>query len=109
MWSVVQWVTLLLGYTAGLLGRYSQPNGGLLGLAAGLMAVLATAGLVDQVGWGSSMGPGASLAWAAAGALSTWLLWRHQVCYYSALGLDCCTNAQPTNVHPCCERQLRCS
>lgn len=71
-------IVLPAGFVAGLLGRYSQPNGGLLGLAAGLMAVLATAGLVDQVGWGSSMGPGASLAWAAAGALSTWLLWRHQ-------------------------------
>ena len=52
----------------------------MLGLAAGLIAVLATAGLVNQVGWGSSMGSGASLAWAAAGALSTLLLWRHQVC-----------------------------
>lgn len=65
--------------TGGLLGRYSQPNGGLLGLSAGLMAVLATAGLVNQVVWSSSMGSGASLAWAAAGALSTWLFWRHQV------------------------------
>jgi len=63
-----------------MLGRYSQPNGGLLGLAAGLIAVLAMAGLVNQVGWGCSMSSGASLAWAAAGALSTWLLWRHQVC-----------------------------
>jgi len=60
------------------LGRYSQPNGGLLGLAAGLIAVLATAGVANQVMWDSSMGAGASLAWAAAGALATWLLWRHQ-------------------------------
>ena len=90
------------------MGRYSQPNGGLLGLAAGLIAVLAMAGLVNQVGWGSSMGSGASLAWAAAGALSTWLSWRHQVCYYSDLGLDCCMTIQATNDNPRCEQQLRC-
>ncbi|KAL0045347.1 hypothetical protein WJX82_004386 [Trebouxia sp. C0006] len=72
-------IVLPAGFVGGLLGRYSQPNGGLLGLAAGLIAVLAMAGLVNQVGWGSSMGSGASLAWAAAGALSTWLSWRHQV------------------------------
>ncbi|KAL0028249.1 hypothetical protein WJX79_004244 [Trebouxia sp. C0005] len=71
-------IVLPAGFVGGLLGQYSQPNGGLLGLAAGLSAVLATAGLVNQVGWGSSMGSGPSLAWAAAGALSTWLLWRHQ-------------------------------
>ena len=62
-----------------LFGRYSQPNGGLLGLAAGIMAGLGTAGIISQTVGGSSLGPVAVLAWAAAGALATWLLWWHQV------------------------------
>lgn len=66
--------------TGGLLGRYKQPNGGLLGLAAGIMAVMATASLANLVLWGSKLGAGPSLAWASVGALTTWLIWRYQVC-----------------------------
>ena len=63
------------------MGRYKQPNGGLLGLAAGIMAVLATVSLSNQVLWGTRLGAVPSLAWAGAGALLTWLTWRyHQVC-----------------------------
>ena len=61
------------------MGRYKQPNGGLLGLAAGLMAVLATASLASQAFWGTRVGAGPSLAWTGVGALSTWLIWRYQV------------------------------
>lgn len=66
--------------TGGLLGRYKQPNGGLLGLAAGMMAVMATASLANQVLWGTRLGAGPSLAWAGIGALAAWLIWRYQVC-----------------------------
>ena len=65
--------------TGGLLGRYKQPTGGLLGLAAGIMAVMATVSLANQVFWDTRLGAGPSLAWASVGALSTWLLWRYQV------------------------------
>lgn len=66
--------------TGGLLGQYKQPNGGLLGLAAGMMAVMATASLANQVFWGARLGAGPSLAWAGVGALSVGLIWRYQVC-----------------------------
>ena len=65
--------------TGGLLGRYKQPNGGVLGLAAGIMAVMATASLANQVLWGTRLGAGPSLAWASVGALLVWLTWRYQV------------------------------
>ena len=65
--------------TGGLLGRHKQPNGGLLGLAAGMIAVMATASLANQVLWGSRLGAGPSLAWAGVGALSVGLIWRYQV------------------------------
>ncbi|KAL3143323.1 hypothetical protein ABBQ38_002160 [Trebouxia sp. C0009 RCD-2024] len=70
-------VVLPSGLIGGLLGRYKQPSGGLLGLAAGIMAVLATVSLTNQVLWGTRLGAVPSLAWAGAGALSTWLTWRH--------------------------------
>ena len=66
--------------TGGLLGQYKQPNGGLLGLAAGMIAVIATTSLANQVLWGSRLGAGPSLAWAGVGALSVCLIWRYQVC-----------------------------
>lgn len=65
--------------TGGLLGRFKQPNGGLLGLAAGVMAVMASASLANQVLWRTRLGAGPSLAWAAVGALSIWLTWRYLV------------------------------
>lgn len=63
-----------------LLGQYKQPNGGLLGLAAGMLAVMATSSLGSQVLWGTRLGAGPSLAWAGVGALSVGLIWRYQVC-----------------------------
>ena len=66
--------------TGSLLGRYKQPSGGLLGLAAGMMAVIATSSLASQVLWGTRLGSGPSLAWAGVGALSVGLIWRYQVC-----------------------------
>lgn len=68
---------LVVSMAGGLLGRYKQPNGGLLGLAAGVMAVMATVSLTNQVLCGSRFGAGSSLAWACAGALAAWLTWRH--------------------------------
>ena len=65
-------------------GQYSQPNGGLLGLAAGMMAGVATAAVLGSY----SLGLTQSLAWAGAGALLTWLLWQYQVTTWQLL--QCC-------------------
>lgn len=62
------------------MAQYSRkPRAGLVGLAAGIMLVLASAALVNQIAWDSSITTTSSLAYMCIGGIGVWLFWRQQV------------------------------